>query len=134
MKSFYSTNIIKDFINDSTFTLLDNNDDQLTRARLILEPISEAYHKTLDNKEAVKAKKQLIHFYFGSATSDDDVGEQLKQNVYNFQIIFVSIFKIIYNTVLFVLHDLETHLDSNIKKHYVAQLTKNYSMQNNVLT
>ena len=87
MKSFYSTNIIKDFINDSTFTLLDNNDDQLTRARLILEPISEAYHKTLDNKEAVKAKKRLIHFYFGSATSDD-VGEQLKENVYNFKIIF----------------------------------------------
>lgn len=79
MKSFYSTNIIKDFINDSTFILLDNNGDQLTRACLILEPISEAYHKTLDNKEAVKAKKQLIHFYFGSATSDDDVGEQLRQ-------------------------------------------------------
>ena len=87
-KSFYSANIIKDFIDDSTFTLLDNNGDQLTRARLILEPISEAYHKTLDNKEAVKAKKWLIHFYFGNATSDDDVGEQLKQNVYNFKIIF----------------------------------------------
>ncbi|XP_041379736.1 nucleoredoxin-like, partial [Gigantopelta aegis] len=48
-------------------------------ARLILEPISEAYHKTLDDRNAAKARKELIHFYFGSATSDDDVGEQLRQ-------------------------------------------------------
>ena len=44
-----------------------------------MEPISEAYHKTLDDRNAAKARKELIHFYFGSATSDDDVGEQLRQ-------------------------------------------------------
>ena len=54
-------------------------DDELTWAHLILEPISEAYHKTLDDRNAAKAKKKLIHFYFGSATSEDDVGEQLRQ-------------------------------------------------------
>ena len=59
--------------------LPEKEPDILDRARFILEPISEEYHKSIEDKELEKRKNTLIHFYYGGiAEGEDDVGEQLK--------------------------------------------------------
>lgn len=44
-----------------------------------MELISEAYHKSIADKEEEKKNKTLIQFYYGGITEgEDDVGDQLR--------------------------------------------------------
>ncbi|XP_011410186.1 PREDICTED: nucleoredoxin-like [Amphimedon queenslandica] len=59
--------------------LTKKSQDALDNSRFILELISEAYHKSIGDKEEEKKNKTLIQFYYGGITEgEDDVGDQLR--------------------------------------------------------